>query len=62
MMVVELRAPPTVLIDGATKMASPLCDATTLSGREFTIPQLSRHATHFAVLAAEQVEYGHRNE
>jgi hypothetical protein len=55
MMVVELRAPPTVLIDGATKMASPLCDATTSAGREFTFPP-------FVALAAKQVEYAHRNQ
>jgi hypothetical protein len=35
-MAAELRALPTVLITDATKMAPPLCDATTLSGREFT--------------------------
>jgi hypothetical protein len=35
-MVVELHALSTVLIVGAAKMAPPLCDATTLSGREFT--------------------------
>jgi hypothetical protein len=51
-MVVELRALPTVIQDGATMMAPPLCDATTSSGREFT------SLTGFSF----KVEYGHHTE